>query len=99
MGKSQFCTNRFQPHIVASHNDVLIAGFLLLRNAVLYSTEFVFAYLILYRKGIPWHEIGLKFPSDRRETTLLFTLALLSLVVIVFVNVLWSALFLALFHS
>src|SRR6266516_6083769 len=32
--------NILQPHVVASQNDMLIAAFLLLRNAVLYGTEF-----------------------------------------------------------
>lgn len=91
--------NRFQPHVVASHNDVLIAGFLLLRFAILYGAEFSFAYLVLYaRHAMPRREIGIRWPADLWSTCVLLLLSLVAILAILLVAALWSPLFLLLFH-
>jgi membrane protease YdiL (CAAX protease family) len=91
--------NRFQPQVVASHNDVLIAAFLLLRFAILYGAEFSFAYLVLYaRRGIAWREIGIRWPADLWSAFVLLLFSLVAILVILLVAALWSKLFLLLFH-
>jgi len=91
--------NILQPHVVASQNDMRIAAFLLLRNAVLYGTEFSFAYLVLCsRRSIPWQEIGLRLPADRTSAFFLLVLSLFAIPAILLVEALWSKLFLLLFH-